>query len=626
MSQSPDQKTTSTPYEDGWRAINLLIRSDGSWSGRERNVCYSNLGNGAFGDDSFLSGLDFNQDGRAFVPLDIDSDGDLDLIAKFRNGQQIRVLRNELGGRSLQVRLEGQAIGARALLKTDRRTLRRDLSAGSGFLSQPGRTLHFGLLEGETPDSLAIRWPGGGEQLLSDLPKTGYVTVAEGSANADAVPPAAEKLEATSTPSPVVERVGTWLLEPVPAPDFQLEGLNGPMSLADLKGEKSVVNFWATWCPPCREELADFVEHAQDFEREGITPLAISVDDPGDRAKVETFAAEHGLNFPVAFANDETVQVYTILNQHLFDRRTELAVPTTFLLDEQGRILKVYRGATSAPVILRDARAGSGPALPFSYGTWHSTTPGRDYVEMASVMAERGLAKHARPYFEQQLAGGSSSPQLRNNLAALLIDEGKLDEAEALLRQSIISAPKEPGGRINLGNVLLRKGNLDGAQQALLAALELAPNDAGARSQLGSTLFAQGDLPGAEREFGRAVELDATVAEHHFNLASVLAAQGRFGPAIEGFEAASERGMDSAELSTSLAIAYAQSGMPASALLRFRHAVELEPGDPKHRVNLAQYHMLSGNLSQARRLLDEILTQNPDFAPAAELLKQLPGR
>ena len=105
MSQSPDGNTSSAKYEDGWRAINLLIRSGGSWSGRERNVCYANEGNGTFSDNSFLSGLDFSRDGRSFVPLDIDWDGDLDLIAKFRNGQQLHVLRNELGGRSLSVRL-----------------------------------------------------------------------------------------------------------------------------------------------------------------------------------------------------------------------------------------------------------------------------------------------------------------------------------------------------------------------------------------------------------------------------------------------------------------------------------------------------------------------------------------
>ncbi len=90
-----NKQAGSKRYKDAWRALNLLIRSDGSWSGRERNTCYLNDGKGGFGNASFVSGLDFAGDGRAFVPLDIDHDGDLDLILKFRTAPQIRVLRND---------------------------------------------------------------------------------------------------------------------------------------------------------------------------------------------------------------------------------------------------------------------------------------------------------------------------------------------------------------------------------------------------------------------------------------------------------------------------------------------------------------------------------------------------
>lgn len=631
MSQSPQEKTSSAKYEDAWRAVNLLIRSDGSWSGRERNVCYANQGNGSFSDNSFLSGLDFNQDGRSFVSLDLDRDGDLDLIAKFRNGQQLRVLRNDLGGRSLSVRLQGDggnrdAIGARALLKTDRRTLRRDVSAGSSFLSQPGRSLHFGLEPGEQPDVLTIRWPGGAEQIVRGLPKSGSVGIVEGTAIVSVLTPTVRQPErpvqaAVEQP----EQHGAWLVDPVPAPSFDLAGLREGVSLASLKGAKSVVNFWATWCPPCREELTDFVQHREEFERAGVTAIAISVDEPGDQDKVKAFVVEHELPFPVVFADDETVQAYTILNRHLFDRRADLEIPTTFLVDEAGRILKVYRGATPASVILADAAEGRGEALPFSYGRWYSTSPGRDYVEMASAMAERGLVGHARSYFEQALAGGDSSPELRNNLAALLIEEENFGEAEGLLRQSIAAQPKQAGARINLGTLLFDTGDLAGSREMLMAALELTPDDIGARSQLGSTLFAQGNLVGAESEFRRAVELDAAVAEHHFNLGSVLAAQGQFRAAVDSFQAASERGLDSAELHTSLAIGYMQIGMPASALLQFQRAVELEPEEPKYAVNFARYYMLKGDPSRARQLLSEVLARFPSFEPAAELMRQMSG-
>ena len=72
MSRTPQQASGSRAYREAWRAVNLLIRSGGSWSGRERDVCYRNLGNGKFEDQSFLSGLDSSGDGRAFATLDLD--------------------------------------------------------------------------------------------------------------------------------------------------------------------------------------------------------------------------------------------------------------------------------------------------------------------------------------------------------------------------------------------------------------------------------------------------------------------------------------------------------------------------------------------------------------------------
>ena len=84
MSQTPRGLSGSRRYEDGWRAINELIRSGGSFSGHERKTVYRNLGNGKFADVSFLSGLDSDADGRAFAVLDIDGDGALDLALKNR--------------------------------------------------------------------------------------------------------------------------------------------------------------------------------------------------------------------------------------------------------------------------------------------------------------------------------------------------------------------------------------------------------------------------------------------------------------------------------------------------------------------------------------------------------------
>ena len=91
---SPDEAGASHEYEQGWNAINELIRSDGTWSGYERNVFYANNRDGTFSDVSAVVGLDFVEDGRSFALADLDDDGRLEVVLKNRNAPQLRVLKN----------------------------------------------------------------------------------------------------------------------------------------------------------------------------------------------------------------------------------------------------------------------------------------------------------------------------------------------------------------------------------------------------------------------------------------------------------------------------------------------------------------------------------------------------
>ncbi len=273
VAKSPQDATPSSEYEQGWNAINELIRADGTWSGYERNVFYANNRDGTFSDVSGAAGFDFLEDGRSLALSDFDHDGRLEVFLKNRNGPQLRVLKNALTdlSPSIAFRLRGtksnrDAIGALVTVQTQSTSQTRSLQAGSGFLSQHGKDLFFGL--GGAKDSVraSIWWPSGLVQELRGLPINHRVWVEEGSAQfrAEAFREAKplSNQPATSdpvTPEPLPISAETWLLAPVTAPDFTLPDLTGqPHTLTALRGKPAILNFWSAKSEDCVQQVKAF--------------------------------------------------------------------------------------------------------------------------------------------------------------------------------------------------------------------------------------------------------------------------------------------------------------------------------------------------------------------------------
>ena len=174
VANSPSEARPAHDYEQGWSAVNELIRADGTWSGFERNVFYANNRDGTFSDVSGAVGLDFLEDGRAFALADFDHDGRQEVFLKNRNGPQLRVLKNVMEGLppSIAFRLRGtksnrDAIGAVVTVESESGRQARSLQAGSGFLSQHSKEVLFGLGEATGPVRASVRWPSGLVQELS---------------------------------------------------------------------------------------------------------------------------------------------------------------------------------------------------------------------------------------------------------------------------------------------------------------------------------------------------------------------------------------------------------------------------------------------------------------------------
>jgi len=117
------------------------------------------------------------------------------------------------------------------------------------------------------------------------------------------------------------------------APDFTLRRLDGAnLRLQEQRGQVVMVNFWATWCAPCRQEMPHLSRLYEKYRNSGFVLLGVNVDD--DARKAANLATSLGLRFPVLFDTDKAVSRVYDMN----------AMPATLLIDRDGRVRYIHRG------------------------------------------------------------------------------------------------------------------------------------------------------------------------------------------------------------------------------------------------------------------------------------------
>jgi len=148
------------------------------------------------------------------------------------------------------------------------------------------------------------------------------------------------------------------------APDFKLNDLDGkPLSIAAAHGKVVLLNFWATWCGPCREEIPDLVGLQAKY-KDGLQIVGISVDDDQDAAEaVEKFVDESRINYPVALASPEVRMQYGGIT----------ALPTSFVLDTEGRVVQKHEGLRDPLLYEVEVRALLGMPVPVRVETFEDT-------------------------------------------------------------------------------------------------------------------------------------------------------------------------------------------------------------------------------------------------------------
>ena len=125
-----------------------------------------------------------------------------------------------------------------------------------------------------------------------------------------------------------------------PAPDWSLQDLTGKtIKLSDFKGKVVILDFWATWCPPCRAEIPHFVDLQKQYKDQGLVIIGMSLDEGGN-AVVAPFAKKQNINYPVVIGNQDIAQQYGGVQ----------GIPTTFVIDPSGNIVSRHEGFTDPSV------------------------------------------------------------------------------------------------------------------------------------------------------------------------------------------------------------------------------------------------------------------------------------
>jgi len=130
------------------------------------------------------------------------------------------------------------------------------------------------------------------------------------------------------------------------APDFSLPDLSGnTVTLSSYRGKVVLLDFWATWCEPCREETPHFVDFQNRYGSQGLQILGVSMDDSPE--PVRDFAQKFQINYPVVMGTAKTGELYGGI----------LGLPVAYLIDREGRIRSRHIGATNPEVFEKEISA-----------------------------------------------------------------------------------------------------------------------------------------------------------------------------------------------------------------------------------------------------------------------------
>ena len=371
---------------DPARQLQEYVRRGASFSGSEAHVVFNNV-EGLFKNVSSITGLDSKDDGRSVCFTDWDLDGDLDIWISNRNGPQIRFFQNSnpSGGHGLNIHLSGKscnrdAIGARVILKArDKLPQTRTVTAGSGFLAQSSKTLHFGLAKEEIIEKIEILWPGNKSQIISNIVPGNY-HIEQGS-EPIAFKVRSKGIEKDPNPFQKTFNDRTFLSQRLPLTAF----FGRP---PEAKNKPLLICLTVEDCKVCADQKKEW---------EASPPAGVHLQ----------LISESTL----ALSDPEKLRIIQLTYDHFFDvSEREIPTPISFLIDQKNRLCVIYRGHIDQDLLLEDCmninidgsqlRSRSVPFIGLWASKHISSARPLDFVE---DLLDAGLLDQAANYINKEV-------------------------------------------------------------------------------------------------------------------------------------------------------------------------------------------------------------------------------
>jgi tetratricopeptide (TPR) repeat protein len=338
-------------------------------------------------------------------------------------------------------------------------------------------------------------------------------------------------------------------------------------------------------------------------------------------------------SFPVIMASDDVAAIYNILYRHFYDRHRDLGLPTSFLINANGDIVKVYQGTINPDHLEQDFRniprsdaQRIATALPFP-GLSETAEFRRNHLTYGAVFFQRQYFEQAESFFKLALRDDPASAEALYGLGSVYLNQEKTAEArvqfEAATRAQANYADTAANAWNNLGLLTTRAGGIDESIPYFEKALRLSPDHVVALENLGNAYRQQKRWDEARKVLEHAVAVGPEDAGANYSLGMVLAQLDNTDLARKYLETALKFRPDYPEALNNLGVLYLRTQRRNEAVANFEKCIQVAPAFDQSYLNLARVYVLEGAPDKARRTLVELLKQHPGHALAQQMLQQL---